>query len=469
MVVGQIAEEVDVLVIGAGPGGYATALHAAHLGQQVTLVEREAVGGTCLNVGCIPSKTLIEVADLVARAPEAARWGVTLRADVDMKAVQRHLRATVEGLTKGVRTLLDAAGVRVVRGTARLTTADRVVIDAGEQAMHIEFRHLVLATGSHPVSLPGLPVDGRRVLDSTGALALDRLPGSIVVVGGGYIGVELGTAFAKLGSRVTVVEAMDRLLPGLEPSLGRVVGRRLRELGVDVLLSTKAHDLTETELVVQGSDGATRGVPAEVVVVAVGRVPAVGDLGLERAGVKLDERGLVRVDPARRTSNPRVLAIGDLTAGPALAHKATAEALVAALTAARKPASFDPAAIPQVVFSDPEVVSVGATAGELKAAGLEPLVFRFPFGASARARTLDRTTGHVELVADAEQTVVGVHMVGAHVSELAGEAALAIEMAATVEELAGTIHPHPTLSEALAEAAHGALGMPLHVAVQRRR
>jgi dihydrolipoamide dehydrogenase len=469
MVVGQIADEADVLVIGAGPGGYATALHAAHLGREVTLVERDAVGGTCLNVGCIPSKTLIEVADLVARPSEAARWGVTLQTEVDMKAVQAHLRATVDSLTRGVRSLLDAAGVRTVRGTARLVTADRVVIDAGEQAKHVEFRHLVLATGSRPLALANLPVDGERVLDSTGALALERLPGSVAVVGGGYIGVELGTALAKLGAHVTIVEATDRLLPGLDEALGRVVGRRLGELGVEVLLSTTAHDLTDTDLVVRDAGGETRALPAEIVVVAVGRAPAVADLGFERAGVALDERGLVKVDAARRTSNPQILAVGDVTAGPALAHKATAEAEVAASTAAGLKAAFYPAAIPQVVFSDPEVVSVGATAADLRAVGVEPITFRFPFSASARARTLDRTTGHVEFVADADHTVLGVHMVGAHVSELAGEAAFAVEMAATLEDLAGTIHPHPTMSEGLAEAAHGALDRPLHVVGRRRR
>jgi dihydrolipoamide dehydrogenase len=476
VVVGQIPEEADVLVVGAGPGGYAVALHAARRGREVTLVEREQVGGTCLNVGCIPSKALIEVADLVARPEEASTWGVRLTARVDMPAVQRHLRSVVDGLTGGVRHLLDQAGVRTVTGTARFATHDRLVVDAGEHVAHYEFADLVLATGSRPSTLPHLPVDGRRVLDSTGAHALDRVPASVAVVGGGYIGVELGTALAKLGSRVTVVEALDRLLPALDRSLGRVIGRRLSELGVDVRLGTLAADLTPDGLAVHpagdhagGGGDADRAdvVPAEVVVVAVGRRPNTEDLHLDVAGVRLDDRGLVAVDAARRTSAPHVWALGDLTPGPALAHKAMAEAEVLAEGLAGRPGAFDPAAIPQVVFGDPEVVSVGATTDELRARGDEPQTFRFPFTASGRARTLGRTAGYAEVVADESGTVVGVHLAGAHVSELAGEAALAIELAATLEDLAATIHPHPTMSEALAEAAQGALGHPLHVAPAR--
>jgi dihydrolipoamide dehydrogenase len=473
VVVGEVAEAVDVVVIGGGPGGYAAALHAAQGGRQVTLIERDAIGGTCLNVGCIPSKALIEAAEVVHRARTGDAMGIRARVEVDQPALAAHLRRTVEGLTRGVGQLLDGAGVRVLQGTARFVHADRLVVDEGAHVTHLEFRDVVVATGSRPATLPHLPVDGHRVLDSTGALALEHLPASVAVVGAGYIGVELGTALAKLGSRVTLVELADRVLPGLDASLGRVVARRLGELGVDVRLGVAAEGLDDTHLLVAGGR-----IEAEVVVVAVGRVPSSDDLGLQHAGVEIGRGGLVTVDGARRTTRRHVYAIGDLTAGPALAHKAMAEAeVVGRVLGGDATATFDPAAIPQVVFSDPEVVTVGLTFEEATAQSLDqagepaegaPRRFRFPFTASARARTLGAPAGYTELVADATGTVLGVHLVGAHVSELAGEAALAVELAATVEDVAATIHPHPTMSEALAEAALGVLGHPLHVRAARR-
>ena len=316
------------------------------------------------------------------------------------------------------------------------------------------------------MQLPGLPFDGDRVLDSTAALFLDRVPGRLAVVGGGYIGVELGTAWAKLGADVVILEAEDRLLPGMPRSLGRVVQRELDGLGVRVVTGAVVEGLEEDGLRVREDSGTTV-LAADRVVVAVGRRPNTDDLGLDRVGVDVDDRGLVRVEPSRRAAG-RILAIGDVTPGPALAHKAFAEAEVAALTAAGKPAAFDPAAIPAVVFSDPEVVTVGLTADEADELGAGPRTFTFPLSAAPRAQVLGRPQGHVELVADDQGTVLGVHMVGAGVAELAGEAALAVESAVTVEDLAGTIHPHPTMSEAVAEAAWGLLGQPLHTRRGRR-
>jgi dihydrolipoamide dehydrogenase len=471
MVVGEVATGTDVLVIGGGPGGYAAALRAADLGKSVTLVERDRLGGVCLNVGCIPSKSLIHAADVAASGAEAAEMGVDLTAAVDMARVQAWIAGVVGRLTGGVEQLLRAAGVTVVSGTARFATAKRVAVwegpgvggvPQGGAASFFEFGSAIVATGSRPVELPELPFDGNRVLDSTGALALDRVPGRLVVVGAGYIGVELGTAFAKLGAEVTVVELTDRLLPGMPAGPARVVERALRFRGVGLHLGTKALGLDGDDLVVEGPDGEHR-LPAEAVVVAVGRRPNTDALGLDQAGIRLEASGLIPVDAARRAARG-LYAIGDITAGPALAHKATAEAEVAALAAAGRPTAFDPATVPAIVFSDPEVATVGLTAEQAEQAGAETVSFTFPLAASGRAVTLGRTDGHVEVVAErGDGTVLGVHMVGPGVAELAFGAALAVEMGATVEDLALTIAPHPTLSEALAEAAKGAAGRPLHV------
>jgi dihydrolipoamide dehydrogenase len=488
MVVGEVATGVDLLVVGGGPGGYSAALRAAAAGRTVTLVERERVGGVCLNVGCIPSKALIHVADTAALPEESAAIGVDLTASVDLDRAQAWIGDVVGRLTGGVEQLLRDAGVTVAAGTARFATARRVAVTRGDDATFYEFGSVVLATGSRPVELGPLPFDGQRVLDSTAALALRRVPHRLTVVGGGYIGVELGGAFAKLGADVTIVELADRLLPGMPPGLARVLERALRARGVTIRLGTKVLGIEGDDLVVEGPNGEARlpinpaakggdvqaGPPAGatgdgVVVVAVGRRPNTDSLGLGQAGVALDPTGRVVVGADRRAAKD-VYAIGDITPGPALAHKATAEAEVAVAAAAGRRAAFDPAVIPAVVFSDPQVATVGLTAEQAADDGADATSFRFPLSASGRAQALTRPEGYVEVVAErggpGGGTVLGVHMVGAGVAELAAEAALAVEMGATAEDLALTIAPHPTLSEALAEAAMGVLGRPLHV---RRR
>ncbi|MEM9033751.1 MAG: dihydrolipoyl dehydrogenase [Actinomycetota bacterium] len=450
MVVGEVATRTDVVVIGGGPGGYAAALRLAAGGREVTLIEKEAIGGTCLNVGCIPSKALLHAADLAHLPDRTADTGVTITAEVDMAAVGDHLDAVVGRLTGGVRQLLDAAGVQVLAGTARFSRPDRLAVEHGDEVSHLEFSDAVLATGSRPIELSELPFDGDRVLDSTGALALREIPQRLLVVGGGYIGVELATAFAKLGSSVTIVEAADRVLLGLPESLGREVARGLPGLGVEVLVGASA------AAVIAERD-------PDRIIVAVGRRPASDGLGLERPGIAVEASGHVVVDAARRAAR-HVWAIGDLTPGPALAHKATAEASVAAASIlGDQAAAFDPAVIPAVVFSDPEVATVGSTLDEARTYDPEARSFRFPLGASGRAITLGKTAGFVELVADSAGTIVGGHLAGPEVAELSGEVALAIELAATVEDVAETIHTHPTVSESVMEAALGLDGRPLHV------
>jgi dihydrolipoamide dehydrogenase len=476
MVVGEVATGVDLLVIGGGPGGYSAALRAAAAGRPVTLVERDRVGGVCLNVGCIPSKALIHVADTAALPAESAAIGVDLQASVDLERAQAWIGGVVGRLTGGVEQLLADAGVTVATGTARFATARRVAVTLGDDANFYEFKSVVLATGSRPVQLPGLPFDGQTILDSTAALGLRRIPGRMTVIGGGYIGVELGGAFAKLGADVTIVELADQLLPGLPLGLARTLERALRSRGITIRLGTKVLDRDGGDLVVEGPSGEARlpiGTPDDgVVVVAVGRRPNTDSLGLAQAGVRLDPDGRIIVAPDRRAAAD-VYAIGDVTPGPALAHKATAEAEVAVTAAAGRRAAFDPAVIPAVVFSDPQIATVGLTAEEAAAEGAEAVSFRFPLSASGRALALGRPEGYVEIVAERTGPgggdVLGVHMVGAGVAELAAEAALAVEMGATAEDLALTIAPHPTLSEALAEAAMGVAGRPLHVRRRKER
>jgi dihydrolipoamide dehydrogenase len=460
MVVGEFATPADLLVVGGGPGGYAAALHAARLGREVTLVERDALGGTCLNVGCIPSKALIEVADAVAAPGRVAPWGVRSSTEVDMARVKSHLDDVVADLTSGVAGLLDRAGVRTMTGTAVFNRPDRVAVEAGDRLEHLEFRHAIVATGSRPIELPDLPLDGNRVVGSTELLFGEDLPDELVLVGGGYVGVELACAYAKLGSRVTIVEVEDRVLPGFGRRIGTAVERGLRRLGVGLCCGHRALGASEEGLTVAGPDGEVV-LPADRIGVVVGRRPNSDTVGIANTGATVDERGLVAVDAQRRATD-RVFAIGDLTDGPALAHKATAEAEVAAEAACDRPAGFDPTCIPMIVFGDPQVVSVGLDREAAAGAGITTTSGRFPFAASGRARTLGDADGFVEVLADETGTVVGIHAVGAHVAELAGEAALAVETAATVEDLAGTIHAHPTLGEAIMEAALGMLGRPVH-------
>jgi dihydrolipoamide dehydrogenase len=478
VVVGELSTASDVVVIGGGPGGYAAAIRCAQLGRSVVLVERTAIGGTCLNVGCIPSKVLLRAAELAHLPADAAGSGVRLTAEVDLAAIKANIDDVVAGLTGGVAGLLDTAGVSVVEGTGRFARPNRLVVTPSSDgsAQHIEFGQAIVATGSRPIELPGLPFSDERIIDSTGALfAIDEVPRHLVIVGGGYIGIELGTAWAKLGAGVTIVEAAPSILPALDSRLARLTARRLAELGVDVRTGTSATSLDDDGLLLVPADQADPAtgnrkagnrVAADLVVVAVGRRPNTDDLGLDVVGITPDQDGLIPVDPSRR-AGPNVLAIGDVTAGPALAHKATAEAEVAARTTAGEVAAFDVAAIPAVVFADPELATVGLSTEAAARAGIDAASFVFPLRASARARTIGATVGHVELIADEEGTVIGANLAGPHVSELIGEIALAVEMAATVEEVAATIHPHPTVSEGLVEAAHGLLGRPLHVAGAR--
>jgi dihydrolipoamide dehydrogenase len=457
MVVGEIAEPVDLLVVGGGPGGYAAAIRAAQLGREVTLVDRggiPALGGCCLHVGCIPSKALIELADARARVDELAAMGLRCtEATVDLARFQVAKRAIVERLAKGVAQLVAAQRVTVLEGELRFSRADRAAVATPDgNVTYLEFRDVIVATGSRPAQLPGLPLDGTRVVDSTGLLELEAVPETIAVVGAGTIGIELGTAMAKLGAKVTIVEARERLLPELDAAVTDPVARRLAELGVEVELGARVGGLDGDELTVQTASGERR-IAARAVLVAVGRRPNTDEIGLDATGARLDAHGFVAVGPDLRATE-HVAAIGDVVAGPALAHKATHQAHVAAEALCGLPAAFEPAGIPQVVFGDPEVAVVGLSEAEAKAAGLDVDVASFPLSASGRAATLGRRRGFTRLIVDrAADRIAGVQIVGPHASELIAEGALALEMVASPADVAETIHAHPTLSEGMGEAA----------------
>jgi dihydrolipoamide dehydrogenase len=463
MVVGELAESADLLVIGGGPGGYAAAIRAAQLGRDVTLVERSGaagLGGTCLHVGCIPSKALLELAGAAWRTRELEGAGLHAESvSVSLERFQSWRGDLCSALAGGVAQLLG--DVRVMHGEARFNRPDRVAVRTpDDDVAFLEFEHAIVATGSRPAPLPDLPFDGHRVLDTSDALALIEVPASVAVVGAGYIGVELGTALAKLGARVTIVEARERILPKFEPRLTAPVLRRLTKLGVGMRTGVTARRLDEGALVLDAGER----VEAAVVIVAAGRTPNTDDLGLEAAGIAVGPDGLIAVGEDMRAAE-RIAAVGDVVAGPALAHKATAEATVAAEALSGQPAAFDARAIPIVVFSDPEIATVGLTEAQARDAGLETAAATFPLAASGRAGTLAARDGSTQIVTDlSTDRVVGVHAVGPHASELIAGGALAIELMAAPGDVAATIHPHPTLSEGLHEAAALVLGHPVHVA-----
>jgi dihydrolipoamide dehydrogenase len=461
--------KVEVVVIGAGPGGYVAGIRLGQLGKKVMVIEKAAPGGVCLNVGCIPSKALINAAKLYEKAAHGTEMGIVAGdLKVDIGRLQKWKDGVVGKLTSGVRHLLKANGCEYRQGTAALLSPRTVrLVPAGsDQEVLIETEHVVIATGARPVQIPSLPFDGRRVVDSTGALAFSEVPQRLVVVGAGYIGMEIGTLYAKLGSKVTFVEALPTILPGSDPECVQVVARKAKKLGMDVVVDAKAKGLVEKDgaavLAVETKDGVVE-LPADKVLVAVGRRPNSEDLGLEVAGVKT-EGGFITVDRKQRTSVPNIFAIGDVAGQPMLAHKASREAEVAAEVIAEKPAEMDATVIPAVVFTDPEIASAGLTAAEAEQRGHQVKVGKFPFTALGRAIANLDTDGFAKVVTDAESgAVLGVHIVGGGAGDLISEAAVAIEMGATAADLGMTIHPHPTLSEAIMEAAKAAQGEAIHL------
>jgi dihydrolipoamide dehydrogenase len=460
-----------LLVIGGGPGGYVAAIRAAQLGIATTLVEGDNVGGTCLNIGCIPSKALIHAADQFEKAGHFAHdspLGIHAESPrIDLAQTVRWKDGIVTRLTSGVATLLKKNGVQVVGGWARIVdgkTAE-VTTAAGHDALRIVCKHMLLAPGSQAVALPAMPFGG-RVISSTEALAPSTLPKRMVVVGAGYIGLELGTAYRKLGAQVTVVEALPRVLPAYDDELTKPVAASLRRLGVQLHLGCTVQGLNASgdAVRIRDAQGEESALPADQVLVAVGRRPRTEGWGMETLMLDMNGRA-VRIDDQCRTSMRNVWAIGDLTGEPMLAHRATAQGEMVAEIIAGQRRHFMPSAIPAVCFTDPELVVVGRTPPEASEAGLDCISAMFPLSANGRAMTLESTHGFVRVVARRDDhVIVGWQAVGHGVSELSAAFCHSIEMGERLEDTAGTIHAHPTLGEAMQEAALRALGRPLHVA-----
>jgi dihydrolipoamide dehydrogenase len=462
--------EVDLAVIGGGPGGYVCAIRAAQLGLKTVLVEKARLGGECLIAGCIPSKSVISVAKTFDKIRDGARFGIQVDGlRVDVAALRSWKNGVVGTLEKGVAALCQGYGVSVIKGRAEFSDARNLSVkseDGSEET--IRATNVVIATGSRTMTLPGLELDGRLVVSSREALNLDRLPKRLVAVGGGYIGLEIAGMFQRLGSEVVVVELMDQLLPGTEPDLVRLVQRNLEKRGAKIWLRSRVTSVEKiavdlARVAIESSDGRTASVDADMVLVSVGRAPFTEGLGVEKLGVAKDAKGFIVTDNQMRTSVSGIYAIGDVRGQPLLAHKAQKEGIVAAEVISGLPRAADWKVIPWAIFTDPEVSGAGLTERQAVEAGYPVKKSRFPFAALGRALAQSETDGFVRIVSDANSgLVLGVQIVGPEASDLVSEAALAIEMGATLEDLALTIHPHPTLPEALMEAAEGGSGRPIH-------
>ncbi len=460
MVMGDLVREVDVVVVGGGPGGYSAAFRCAELGLEAVVVDAgKRLGGACLYEGCIPSKALLHVAAVIHEAESAKEFGVDFGAPrISLDPLRKWKTERVVGkLSRGLASIAKGKGVEVVGGRAVFEDSRGLRVE-GDEPQKIRFAHAIIATGSLPSSLPGVALTGERVMDSTAALELANVPERLLVIGGGYIGLEMGQVYAALGSQVTLVEMLDGLLPGVDRDLVQPLARRSEKLFSKIHLNTKVTALRETGSGIEATLGSEKAQPFDRVLVAVGRRAQGAGLGLETTRANADARGIIAVDDRCRTEDPRIYAVGDVTGEPMLAHRAMRQGKVAAEVIAGRSAAFDNVVVPAVVFTDPEVAWCGLTEGEAQRAGRPVKIAKFQWAASGRAATLGRSDGLTKLVVDPDSgRVLGVGIVGPGAGELIAEGALAVEAALTAEDLALTIHTHPTLSETFMEAAESLL------------
>lgn len=465
-------QNFDVVVIGSGPGGYVAAIRAGQLGLKTAIIEREALGGVCLNVGCIPSKAMITATHLLHKAQHNFKdMGINIKGsiDVDMKKLVTWKQSVCDKMSGGVNILLKGNAVTIFKGEAEFKNSKELTVKSSTGTETLQAKHFIVATGSRPIEIPGFKYDEKDIVSSTGALAFDEIPKRVAVIGGGYIGLEISSYLRKLGTEVTVIEAQTSLLAGVvDPDCAAVVVRKLEKSGVKIIYGAKAKgqkkvkDGYEVTYEVNGKDEVVK---CDKVLITVGRRPNGDQANLKGAGIAVDERGFVKVDAQRRTNVPHIFAIGDICGQPMLAHKASHEGVLVAEVISGANRVYDAKTVPAVVFTDPEIASAGMTEAEAKAKGFNDLLIgKFPFGANGRAVSMMETEGFVKMIADKKTHVLlGVHIVGPEASNLISEAVLAIEMGARMEDLALSIHPHPTLGEAMMEAAEATLGHAIHI------
>ncbi|RZV53036.1 MAG: dihydrolipoyl dehydrogenase [Deltaproteobacteria bacterium] len=465
-----MSNDYEAIVIGGGPGGYVAAIRLGQLGVKTLCVEKEAMGGVCLNWGCIPSKALIAAANLANKVRNAGHMGITVKdLEVDVAKMQEWKEGIVKKLTGGVSSLVKGNGSTIVMGTANITGPNSVEVtgEDGKRETYTASKGIIVGTGTQMITIPGFEPDGEVVITAREAVSLQTAPQSMLIIGGGVIGLELGMVYQKLGTKLTVVELMDQLLPGTDLDLVRVVQKHLKKDGADIHLKSKAVRLEKSggkAKVTIETEGKEQVIEAEKVLVAVGFKPNSAGLGLEGVGVKLDERGHILVDDQMRTNVPSIYAIGDVAGMPYLAHKASKEGEIAAEVIAGHKAAADYRGMPAAIFTDPEIATVGMTESQAKAEGKNVKVGKFPFAASGRAMAVSETDGFIKVIIDeADHQLLGVAIVGPEASDLISESALALEMCAFAEDVALTVHPHPTLGEGVMEAFKHALGEAVHI------
>jgi dihydrolipoamide dehydrogenase len=460
-----MTKQFEAAILGSGPGGYVAAIRLGQLGKQAALIEKANLGGVCLNIGCIPSKALMQVARLKRRIEIAKQMGMEVSdLKIDFTKTQTWKQNIVNRLTSGVEYLCKSNNVDIIKGEGKFQSPHEIIITTSTGTETIETKNTVIATGSRAMQIPGLEFDGTNVISSTEALELQQIPPNFVVVGGGVTGLEMATMYAELGSKVTVIEMLDQLLPGVDIELVRIIERSLRRLGIDYHVKSKAKEYREGQLRAILEDGTEAMFPASKVLVSVGRKPNSDNIGLDRAGVKTNPQGWLQTDKHMETNVPGIYSIGDVNGPPLFAHKASKEGIVAAESIAGMKSEADFRAVPWAIFTDPEIASAGLTESQAREKGYDPIIGKFPFTALGRALLAGETEGFVKVVADkSSELVLGIHIVGPEASDLISEAALAIEMGATLRDIELTIHPHPTLPESIMEAAAAAKGRAIHI------
>jgi dihydrolipoamide dehydrogenase len=462
-----MVQRAEVVVLGSGPGGYVAAIRLGQLGKETILIEKDNLGGVCLNIGCIPSKALIRVAKLKSRLEAAKQIGVEVSdLKIDLAKVQTWKESVVSRLVSGIDYLCRSNNVKIIKGEARFNGPHEIEVDTSMGTVTIETKDTIIATGSRPVEISGFKFDGTNVITSTEMLALRQVPRNLVVVGAGVTGLEMATMYAQLGSKVTVIELLEQLLPGVvsDTEIIRIVERAFRKLGIAYHVKSRAKEYRGGRVYATLEDGKEAAIPCDKVLVSVGRRPNSDRIGLEKTGVKTDQHGWIQVDKKLQTNVPGMYAIGDVVGPPLFAHKASKDGIVAAEAIAGMNSEADYRGIAWAIFTDPEIASVGLTETQAKEKGYATIVGKFPFTALGRALLAGETEGFVKIVADKEsELVLGVHIIGPEASDIISEAALAIEMGATLEDIGLTIHPHPTLPEAIMEAAEAAKGKAIHI------